>query len=438
MLQRGGNEATWAALVQAHQAAVFRLAYLLLGDADEAEDVAQEAFIRAFYALARFDPARPLRPWLLQIARNLAYNRRRSLRRYLAALGRWWEATSSQVEAPSVTVLQGTRGADSMASCAAATGARSRGDLRTLLLSAIRRRYGSGLGRSRGYREITVIASLVTVAYRGGTGISRLAKGGRGMKQPVEPRWEEQIRAVARTFPYPPTPDLADAVQQRLAHRAALPRPGWTVTASLGVSVGVDHPVDWLIGSPNGAGGTAGMAAISRRPHLAGRTNAQPDQRTAAHTDALASLFDLAGATTPAAAQQQAGFPLRLPTYPANLGAPDQVFVQQTNGWFVVLLWMEPTDPQQVRLVLYEVGPGVGLEKGMPTTLRETLVKGQAAIWIEGTHYLKQVSGDWAIVRFIDQEVLVWREVIGGQEITYRLETALPEAQALTIAESLR
>lgn len=103
---RGGNEATWAALVQAHQAAVFRLAYLLLGDADEAEDVAQEAFIRAFYALARFDPARPLRPWLLQIARNLAYNRRRSLRRYLAALGRWWEATSSQVEAPSVTVLQ--------------------------------------------------------------------------------------------------------------------------------------------------------------------------------------------------------------------------------------------------------------------------------------------------------------------------------------------
>ena len=87
------NPLAWAALVAQHQDAVFRLAYLMVGDADEAEDVAQEAFIRAFYALDRFDPTRPLRPWLLQIVRNLARNRRRSIRRYLAAVGRWWQTT---------------------------------------------------------------------------------------------------------------------------------------------------------------------------------------------------------------------------------------------------------------------------------------------------------------------------------------------------------
>jgi RNA polymerase sigma-70 factor (ECF subfamily) len=85
---RQGDEAAWAALMGAHQEAVFRLAYLLTGDADEAADVAQDAFIRAFRALDRFDSARPLRPWLLRIAANLAHNRHRSVARYLAALRR--------------------------------------------------------------------------------------------------------------------------------------------------------------------------------------------------------------------------------------------------------------------------------------------------------------------------------------------------------------
>jgi RNA polymerase sigma-70 factor (ECF subfamily) len=83
-----GDEAAWVALMQAHQQAVLRLAYLLLRDADEAEDVAQETFIRAFRALHTFDRERPLRPWLLQIATNLSRNRQRSVRRYLGMLSR--------------------------------------------------------------------------------------------------------------------------------------------------------------------------------------------------------------------------------------------------------------------------------------------------------------------------------------------------------------
>lgn len=88
---RQGNEADWTHLMQLYQTPVFRLAYLILGDASEAEEVAQDVFVRAFLALDRFDAARPLRPWLLQITRNLARNRRRYLGRYWAAIQRWWQ-----------------------------------------------------------------------------------------------------------------------------------------------------------------------------------------------------------------------------------------------------------------------------------------------------------------------------------------------------------
>jgi RNA polymerase sigma-70 factor (ECF subfamily) len=88
-LARQGNHSAWETLMRAHQEPVFRLTYLLLGDPDEAEDIAQETFLRAYDALKRFDPERPLRPWLLRIASNLAHNRHRSIGRYLAALTRF-------------------------------------------------------------------------------------------------------------------------------------------------------------------------------------------------------------------------------------------------------------------------------------------------------------------------------------------------------------
>ena len=85
---QAGDQAAWEALVREHEQAAFRLAYLFLGETAEAGDVAQEAFIRAFRALDRFDVSRPFRPWLLSIAANLARNRRRSLGRYFAAVRR--------------------------------------------------------------------------------------------------------------------------------------------------------------------------------------------------------------------------------------------------------------------------------------------------------------------------------------------------------------
>jgi len=88
-LARQGDQAAWEALMRAHQEPVFRLAYLLMGDPDEAEDIAQETFLRAYRVLRRFDTDRPLRPWLLRIASNLAHNRNRSIGRYISTLTRF-------------------------------------------------------------------------------------------------------------------------------------------------------------------------------------------------------------------------------------------------------------------------------------------------------------------------------------------------------------
>ena len=104
-----GDGFAWETLVRQHQEAVFRLSYLLLGDPDDAEDVTQDTFVRALHALGRFDAARPLRPWLLRIATNLAHNRRRSASRYLAALQRLFiveHSPAAAVESESIKNME--------------------------------------------------------------------------------------------------------------------------------------------------------------------------------------------------------------------------------------------------------------------------------------------------------------------------------------------
>lgn len=69
----GGDAEAFALLVARYQDRVYTLAYRLLGHSDDALDAAQEAFIRAYAALDRFDTRRPMAPWLLRIAANVAY-----------------------------------------------------------------------------------------------------------------------------------------------------------------------------------------------------------------------------------------------------------------------------------------------------------------------------------------------------------------------------
>ena len=81
-LARDGDDAAWAMLVEEHQAAVFRLAYLMVGNQDDAEDVAQETFIAAYKSLGTFFGDRSIKSWLLAIAANRARNHHRTVGRY--------------------------------------------------------------------------------------------------------------------------------------------------------------------------------------------------------------------------------------------------------------------------------------------------------------------------------------------------------------------
>ncbi len=78
--QRGETRA-FAQLVQLYQDAAVRTPYLMTGDRQAAEDVAQNAFLNAFRHLHRFDPERPFRPWFFGILANEARMHRRRLRR---------------------------------------------------------------------------------------------------------------------------------------------------------------------------------------------------------------------------------------------------------------------------------------------------------------------------------------------------------------------
>ena len=77
---RAGNQAAFAPLVSAYQAAVHNLCYRMLGDAREAEDAAQETFLRAYSQLHRYDPARPFKTWLFAIASHHCIDRLRRRR----------------------------------------------------------------------------------------------------------------------------------------------------------------------------------------------------------------------------------------------------------------------------------------------------------------------------------------------------------------------
>ncbi len=83
-----GDAAAFGVLVERYQEVAFRAAYLIVRDAQAAEDVAQDAFVRAQSRLASFRREEPFRPWLLRIVTNLALNEVRARTRRGGLFGR--------------------------------------------------------------------------------------------------------------------------------------------------------------------------------------------------------------------------------------------------------------------------------------------------------------------------------------------------------------
>ena len=250
--------------------------------------------------------------------------------------------------------------------------------------------------------------------------------------------FDKHLGDIARGFKYPPTPRLAADVRARL--EPSRPRARWSRKLSAAVLLLI---LLVLFSVPAVRAGLADffqVGVVRIFPILPGATptytpspGKTPTVFPSPTRVPVSSLLTLVGRTTLEDARKAADFPILLPAYPADLGAPDLVYYQ-SKAKIAILVWLDPADPQKVAVSLHEIAPGSLVVKKMePEVIQETTVNGQYALWTTGP-YLVQFSGDdYNMLRLVDGHTLVW--MVGN--MTYRLETDLTLEEAVRIAESL-
>ena len=165
---RGGNLFAFEEIVKRYQRRVYGVAYRIVRRHDVADDVAQEAFIRAYQALERFDPGRPFGPWIFRIAANLAVNHVRSPEARESSLPEGHAETPSAAPDP----LGGLLERESREVLDAALASLPAGQRAVLVLRAVEglsyREIAEGLGISQG----TVMSRLFRARERLATALS--------------------------------------------------------------------------------------------------------------------------------------------------------------------------------------------------------------------------------------------------------------------------
>jgi len=276
--------------------------------------------------------------------------------------------------------------------------------------------------------------------------------------QPFDAAFEQHIQEIAGQMTYPPTPDLAATLARPVgALRPALSARRWAL-AALGLLVVIAAlmavppvraavlefirigAVRILVGEPTVTPvptsmplpPRSGVAPIPQLPVTA--TSAGPQT-----TGDLADLSRLYGETTLEAARAVFHHPIKLPTYPPDLGRPDRVYRQNYDQGLIILVWLQPGDPRQVRMSLHIITDDTIIYKFEPKIIQSTTVNGEKAVWLEGPYPL-MVTGpsanDMVISRLMVGKSLVWAEASTG--LTYRLESDLTLDEAIKVAESIK
>jgi hypothetical protein len=253
----------------------------------------------------------------------------------------------------------------------------------------------------------------------------------------------DRLLAATRSFTYPPTPNVSAAVTHRLARR---PTQGRRALAAAGVFLALilallfavpqarAAVLDWIrIGAVRIF---IGEPPPTPTPTLPPAATTSPEPTYPPTPKPLTSILDLSGETTLAQAQNASRLSIRLLAYPPDLGKPDHVYFQDLGGPVIFLVWMDPGQPQKVRISLTEsYSDMIIFQKIVPNSVENTTVNGQPALWVDAPYFLIAGSGNAAITRLVAEgNTLVWTE----GKMTYRLETALDLATAIRIAESLK
>jgi len=257
--------------------------------------------------------------------------------------------------------------------------------------------------------------------------------------------FEKQLTAIAVGLEYPRAPDIAAAVMIRLRAstrpRFILRKLAWSLTIILILASSL------MLIPPARAAILEfiqiGIVRIFRAeptplpvPNEEFPVTMMPVTATPQSTrqPLIPILESMAGEVTLVEAQQRVRYTLLLPTYPTDLGNPDRVFVQDADGNMVILVWLDPGQPDGIKMSLHFIPSGSwAIQKIEPVIIQETTIGGQRAIWTVGPYPLRLSDGSIEFTRLIDGHVLIWAE----GDVTYRLETDLGLEEAVKIAESL-
>ena len=167
---RRGDTRAYQALIEEHQTIAFRTAFLIAGSAADAEEAVQDGFVKAFYALGRFRPDAPFRPWILRIVANEARNRRRSAgrRERLALRASEQPPSGDAVPSPEAALLEGEE--------------------RRLLLEAVEelREEDRLVIACRYFLELSEEETAATLGWRRGTVKSRLSRSLARLRERME------------------------------------------------------------------------------------------------------------------------------------------------------------------------------------------------------------------------------------------------------------
>jgi hypothetical protein len=245
----------------------------------------------------------------------------------------------------------------------------------------------------------------------------------------VDDAWEDTLRQTARQFGYPPTPDIAGKLRGRLrpARRSHV-----RLTLARVAAVVVLLCAGLLAISPL-------RAAVLEFLQIGGiRVQVVPPADSTPAPDAVfqdAVLYPAVEITL-TEARQRLAYEVRLPGYPPDVGAPDRVYLREADR-VLALVWLDETDPDEIRLILYHLPPEAAGFKTVPEVIQETSVNQHRAVWIEGEHWLRFDGDNLAApsARQVIHSVLIWSD---DGLTTYRLETTLAKEEATRIAESVR
>ena len=415
-----GDDAAYGQLVDRHAAVAFRTAYVLAGSAADAEEAAQDAFVKAYRALGRFRAGAPWRPWLLRIVANEARNRRRAAGRRARVELRAAADPAVVLAAPSSEslVLASERDAGLRAALA---------ELEDRDREVLYLRYFLDLGEAEMAAVLDCRPGTVKSRSRGRSTGSASDWRCAMSPEPLEAR----LRALGAEADLPPAPpSLAAAVRARVAAEGAPPRrhlarrPLAVALAALvlvpaaavaAIPDARDAVLEWL-----------GLRGVSVRT--------VPDLPRVAPRE-IGSAGELGRPSSLARARAGVRFPVLVP---AALGAPDRVYLGSgPPGGRVSLVYDRPGGPLLVTQVR---GRRPFIEKlaGPGTTIEPVRVGASEGVWITGApHVLFYEDARGAIhpdTARVAGNVLFWER----DGVLLRLEGEVSRGEALRLARSFR